>query len=902
MARARGAALFVALTFALTFLALPAFAEELVFKTPGNQTAYLDLPAGTSVINLTISGSELSDLELILYHGKKRLPWRYTSTANYCETEKYGRSWSKRCDFVDFKVNLGIKAEDISSAKLVVSGTADNGGPILYYINRNCSSSFVRACSDTEVVPISELKCAGSIPSRTEQACEKWCWDTYYNNKTAAKYYEIDYYTCKYGCVGKTYCKFYDATGQHKFDYKWECYEHMCADSQCVGEWYDQERQNCTFGQAGNAGYYNDDPFSIHTIEIKPSAFKDGINVFSFATIYHRNHNMYLKKAVLKLRLNGAYPSGLAVDIGADGTADWQLDGELQGEVSKQLSVNNCMEGCRLAIAISSESVGIVKLSANAMVARTVDYPFVMAGGSGEQTTMSSIPVGIQVPPIPLGPIVAATTITVTAGAYAAIELNRKLAEEAARKKAKEQAKAALLSSSTNKTQGTYGVMLNTPNGPILVSEGFAAKLKQALYDSSLPPSGSSGQSTGGQNGTSNVTGNTTQSWIIRNSNAIKKVSDAVGWTSLGVVIGGALLMLTGFGAPAGAAMIVSGFTMSAASGVVDIAVSTSRMRANTADTDDYLRFVLSPLAFIPAGFGKGIGQLGKQGIKFGIKQAGKFSFKDAVTILKSAFKEFPDFGKNIKKYSVLKSGPKNILGETIFNTDVRKLVFGKSFATEVNIFMSEISEWAKRAGLKINDVVKYVTKHEALHAAMVESKQFWKKTFGFLPKKSTINEIIRTTQISEDLADLVAAIRYKGYNNLLRILNRSSKSFERTMNLITTFGSRKGKDFQRLARSIDNIALKNLGRKWPLPLLAPFALINRKGESKGKKHSSWDFKKTTSSGSKKPTSKEFTKKVKDKTKKAVSGIKDFVNKGATVIKKAVTSIKDFFKNLFKKK
>ncbi|MFH7909941.1 MAG: hypothetical protein QXY29_03000, partial [Candidatus Aenigmatarchaeota archaeon] len=58
------------------------------------------------------------------------------------------------------------------------------------------------------------------------------------------------------------------------------------------------------------------------------------------------------------------------------------------------------------------------------------------------------------------------------------------------------------------------------------------------------------------------------RNFIIENSNKIKNISDTAGWISVGLMVAGGILMISGIGAPLGAYLLAAGFGMGVASSV----------------------------------------------------------------------------------------------------------------------------------------------------------------------------------------------------------------------------------------------------------------------------------------------------------------------------------------------
>jgi hypothetical protein len=476
--------------------------QEIVFKAPGQQTVYFDIAAGSDAISLTVAGAELPELDVPL-GSFHSVPWRHAGTAELCVVMVPSIGDDRLlCGFADKEFNLSVGPEKIASATLYGTGYIQRRSSGGYYfVNRNTTSEF-----------------------KTE--CLKWR-------------------------RGK--CK----------------------------AWDDREYQYSKFAQAGSLGGFKQRPAQPFSIDVRPSALRQGSNIVSFAReAPEGSRQLHLSEVGLYLALANAFPSKVKIDVNADGSVEWTpgsepsltiqpmplpQSGVLDSEHSKILPLPGCASGCRVAVAVSSESAGIVLIEASGttMPVEGIPFeppedsqglvskweysplfsPFESAAGAPSPSSSSSLPVAL-----------AAGVAGLAAFGAAAL--------------------------------------FRPPSAPVIVPA-------EPLV------------STGAQKGLLARAGE----WVVAHSDALKKTSDGLGWASLGLFLGGLALSFTGVGAVAGVPMMMAAFGLGAASGGIDIAVGSARKNAGVADFDDDVRLLFAPLAFIPGG-GKISGQVGRNVVK----------------------------------------------------------------------------------------------------------------------------------------------------------------------------------------------------------------------------------------------------------------------------------------------
>ena len=346
------------------------------------------------------------------------------------------------------------------------------------------------------------------------------------------------------------------------------------------------------------------------------------------------------------------------------------------------------------------------------------------------------------------------------------------------------------------------------------------------------------------------------QSWIVQNTDKLKSSSDAMGWVSLGMIAAGGLATLTGVGAPLGVPLMAAGFGVGAAAGATDLAVGGARQKAGIADTDDYLRMGLAPLAFIGGGVGKGVGQVGKKVLKEELETAAKttVSKNELRKLLRKEMKEFSDLKRGTKIIIPDPVKPKNfeevlnkIFGDKLYGeTKIKKGTeyFFTNPAEKIILYKDEIEGLVIKNLQYGKEAADWIARHEVMHKAMFESEIFWKKYFdgvsvgvrNWLMNKKEISGVA----IDELLADITTAMKYPNSVDFAHMRWSSKKGFGENpydfVNRITKELREEAiqtgnKDFEvaatKFERVVEPFKKKAVSLPVLVPLFPPFPITN---------------------------------------------------------------------------
>ncbi|MFH7909781.1 MAG: hypothetical protein QXY29_02135, partial [Candidatus Aenigmatarchaeota archaeon] len=261
------------------------------------------------------------------------------------------------------------------------------------------------------------------------------------------------------------------------------------------------------------------------------------------------------------------------------------------------------------------------------------------------------------------------------------------------------------------------------------------------------------------------------------------------GWISVGLMVAGGILMISGIGAPLGAYLLAAGFGMGVASSVADISVGLARKSAGINDMDDNLRLIFAPLGFIPVG--KTAGQVGKQVGKRVGKEFMKRELEDMSKYATWLFRRFGGTG-NISVVSKTFKSNKIIASTSGFDKTINVNPFHKDF---------------------IIKNMKNIIRHETIHNLFPLVK-FQKKYFPNAAKTGELNKIINEIVLNkkymkegEILNDLFCSLNFKDYGKY-RVFN-FLKNFGEKVKYIKTSSLLKLLDEEKYLKNI-HVVIKN--------------------------------------------------------------------------------------------
>ncbi|MEM5783303.1 MAG: hypothetical protein QXX01_03015 [Candidatus Aenigmatarchaeota archaeon] len=318
------------------------------------------------------------------------------------------------------------------------------------------------------------------------------------------------------------------------------------------------------------------------------------------------------------------------------------------------------------------------------------------------------------------------------------------------------------------------------------------------------------------------------RNFIIENSNKIKNISDIAGWISVGLMVAGGILMISGIGAPLGAYLLAAGFGMGVASSVADISVGLARKSAGINDMDDNLRLIFAPLGFIPVG--KTVGQVGKQ---VGKRVGKEFIKRELEDMSKYVTKIYKNWGGKLQGLIPVKATnlPLDTYAQIRYELQINKMgnILRIPKVIEVN-------------KLKFNEILKYkkdILLHEITHTS-VSLPKFQKYYF---PLSSKTKEVTRFFEyppfhlkqhrefFTELTTDLICLKSSKTYGETMLKIKRYGEKLNGRISEMFIDKMKKIQNYKNFTKDLEKTIedIKRSPMKKYLPSIIPIPLVQKK-------------------------------------------------------------------------